>query len=277
MRMKIQTVPAKSILTKSRLPASDYVVNPYIGCSHGCQYCYASFMKRFTGHTEDWGAFVDVKQCPGVRFPRRLAGKTVLLSSVTDPYQPLERRYEATRNLLQLLAHTSCNLEILTKSSLVTRDIALFRQIAHIRIGISLNTLDDSFRKAMEPGASPVARRLETLRLLHEEGFSTYLFLSPIFPALTDLEQIVDQVWPFVDEICFENLNLRGEQTRRVLSYIAAHHPDILPLYQTIYRDRCGDYWRTVEARLSVLELQYPVKFTNYFYHQKIKKGGGLL
>ena len=86
--MKVSQTTAKAVLVKSNLPASDYVANPYTGCPHKCRYCYAEFMKRRTGHTEDWGDFIDIKSYESMKLPRDLAGKTVLLSSVTDPYNP---------------------------------------------------------------------------------------------------------------------------------------------------------------------------------------------
>ena len=271
--MKIQTVEAKNLIVKSNLPASDYVVNPYIGCSHQCRYCYASFMKRFTGHSEAWGTFVDIKQCARMKFPRNLSQKTLLFSSVTDPYQPLEKKYGATREILEKLIGIPVKTEILTKSYSVTQDINIFKQLSNIRIGISMNSLDDSFRKDMEPGASSVAQRIKALRELHEAGLSTYAFISPIFPGITDIEHLVDAVTPYVEEICFENLNLRGVQIKYMLSYIQDKDPSLVPLYQKIYLQHQTDYWEAQESLIHSLESQYSVKFTNYFYHNKIKKG----
>lgn len=270
--MIIQTVETKNLIVKSNLPASDYVINPYIGCSHQCRYCYASFMKRFTGHAEDWGTFVDIKECPNLKAPRNLSEKTLLISSVTDPYQPLEKKYGATKKILQKLAGTSAKIEILTKSDLVLRDIELFLQFSNIRIGISMNTLDDTFRKDMEPGASTVIRRLNALKVLHDAGIPTYLFISPIFPEITDIEELVNTAFPYVEEICFENLNLRGVQTGQMLSYIKEKYPSLTSLYQSIYLQHNTKYWEYMENQICSLQTRYSIKFTNYFYHNKIKK-----
>lgn len=270
--MKIQTVETKNMIIKSNLPASDYVVNPYIGCSHKCHYCYASFMKRFTGHSEDWGSFVDIKHCSPMKIPRNMSGKTLLFSSVTDPYQPLEQKYRSSRKILQQLKSTPAHIEILTKSHLVTQDIDLFLQFPDIRIGISMNTLNDSFRKDMEPGASSVPKRLNALKELHNAGVSTYLFVSPIFPCITNIEQLVQETSPYVQEICFENLNLRGKQTEYILSYIREKYPALFPLYQNIFIHHQTEYWKETEKFIHSLETRYPIKFTNYFYHDQIKK-----
>lgn len=270
--MKIQTIDAKNLIVKSNLPASDYVINPYIGCSHRCKYCYASFMKRFTKHAEEWGDFVDIKQCSKMKIPGNLSQKTILISSVTDPYQPLEKKYEVTRQILQQLTEVPAKIEILTKSQLVIRDIDLLKHLPNIRVGISMNTLHEPFRKEMEPGASSVTQRLNTLKKLYEAGIPVYLFISPIFPGITDLDELIDAVSGYVEEICFENLNLRNAQVEPAFSYIKEKHPSLLPCYQAIYLEHQTDYWDKMEQQIDSLKNRYQIKFTNYFYHDKIKK-----
>lgn len=93
----IRDVETKNIMTKSTLPVGGYSVNPYVGCTHGCKYCYASFMKRFTGHTEPWGTFLDVKHWPAIKNPRKYAGQRVVIGSVTDGYLPQEEQFGNTR------------------------------------------------------------------------------------------------------------------------------------------------------------------------------------
>ena len=123
----IWNVEVKSVLTKSNLPVSDYSVNPYVGCGHGCKYCYASFMKRFTNHPEPWGEFIDVKFWPEIKHPERYAGKELFLCYVTDPYQPLEETACRTRAILEQMQGSGCSLSIATKSDLVLRDLDLIK------------------------------------------------------------------------------------------------------------------------------------------------------
>ena len=97
--MVIKEIDVKSVMTKSNLPVADFSVNPYVGCTHGCKYCYASFMKRFTNHPEPWGEFIDVKNWPEIKKPEikkpeKYAGKEAFLDSVTDCYQPCEAKYK---------------------------------------------------------------------------------------------------------------------------------------------------------------------------------------
>ena len=273
--MKISVVPAKSLLVKSKLPASDYVANPYSGCPHKCGYCYASFMKRFSSHPEPWGEYLDVKECESDKLPRDLRGKTVLLSSVTDPYNAFEKKYKKTQALLKKLALTDANVEILTKSALVTRDIDLFKAMPRIKIGMSLNTLDDGFRRDIEPRASSVGQRISALKTLHENGISTYLFISPIFPYITDTEELCAAAAPFVDEICFENLNLKGERKAELLKYIAAKYPRFSEEYKKIYNNGDMTYWTGLENEIAAMGERFSIPLISYFYHDKIKKNGG--
>ena len=108
--MVIKEIEVKDIMTKTNLPVSDYAVNPYVGCTHACKYCYASFMKRFTNHPEPWGEFVDVKRWPEIHKPGKYAGKEAFFCSVTDPYQPLEKKYGRTRALLEQLLDTGISI-----------------------------------------------------------------------------------------------------------------------------------------------------------------------
>ena len=188
----------KAMVVKSNLPASDYVVNPYVGCPHQCVYCYASFMKRFTQHKEPWGTFLDVKNFETMG-KTDLSGKIVLLSSVTDAYNPYEKKYQLMPDILRNLDSRNANIEILTKSSLILRDIDLLKNLKNIKVGISMNTLDDTFRRKIEPAASSVEKRVQVLKELKENSIPAYLFVAPIFPEITDIIQIVEETKEFVD------------------------------------------------------------------------------
>ena len=112
----IRDIETKNIMTKSTLPVGGYSVNPYVGCTHGCKYCYASFMKRFTGHTEPWGTFLDVKHWPVIKNPQKYKGQRVVIGSVTDGYLPQEAQFRNTRKLLEQLKNSGAELLICTKS-----------------------------------------------------------------------------------------------------------------------------------------------------------------
>ena len=150
MNMVEKEVVVKDLVTKSNLPASDYVINPYVGCPHGCRYCYACFMKRFTAHKDKWGEFVDVKLCDKPIDIKKLAGKTLFLSSVTDCYNHLESKYEVTRKILTQLIAADAKIQISTKNKLILRDLDILKQLKNVTVALSVNTLDETFRKDMD-------------------------------------------------------------------------------------------------------------------------------
>ena len=227
-------IQVNDYLTKSNLPASDYVINPYVGCPHGCKYCYASFMKRFTGHKEDWGTFIDIKRCSKKLSKKKLEHKRVFLSSVTDCYNSYEEKYGITRKILEQLVNADCQLTISTKSTLILRDIELLKRLSNLKVAFSINTLDDNFRADMDKGSS-IKDRLHAIEKLHNVGIHTVLFMSPIFPYITEWKDIIDGTKENVCEYWFENLNLRGAYKSSILSYINTRYPDLKEIYEAIY------------------------------------------
>lgn len=270
--IKVKEIKVNSYISKTKLPVADYAINPYTGCPHKCMYCYAEFMKRFTNHNEDWGDFLDVKRCDKPVDNRKLDGTSVFIGSVTDPYNPFEKTYKITRTILKQLTGCTADIDLQTKSSLITRDIDIIRRIPNIKVGISLCTLDDDFRKEMEPFASAIDSRLYALRKLHEAGIHTYIFMSPMFPGITDFKEIIKQTSSFTDEFWFENLNLRAGYRTKVLAYIAEKYPHLSSLYDAIYHRKDMTYWEQLSDEIDLFCKSYGCEYHNYFYHEKIKK-----
>lgn len=258
-------------LTKSNLPASDYVINPYVGCPHGCKYCYASFMKRFTGHKEDWGTFIDIKKCDKEINIKKLENKNVFLSSVTDCYNKFEEKYELTRKILKQLVNANCYLSISTKSKLILRDLDLLKQMKNITVSMSINTLDEDFRKDMD-NASSIQERLNILKELHKNGIHTVLFMSPIFPYITNFKEIIEVSKEYIDEYWFENLNLRGDYKTRILFYIQDKYPEFINEYNNIYIKGNKQYWKDLSKQIKEYCENNKVKYINYFYHEELVK-----
>ena len=269
--MIVKEAKVNDYVSISKLPASDYVINPYVGCSHGCVYCYASFMKRFTGHTEAWGDFIDIKLCDRKINKNKLIHKKVFLSSVTDCYNPYEEKYKITRAILEQLKDIDCELTITTKSSLIVRDLDLLKTMKHLEVAISINTLDENFKQDMDR-ASSIKERINTLKILHENGIKTILFLSPIFPGITKPEEIICNTKDFVDVYWFENLNLRSGYKITILNYIREKYPEFYHLYDKIYNKKDMTYWEELGESLNIFCKENKINAINYFYHEKIRK-----
>ena len=182
--MKIREIKAKSILSKSQI--YDYALNPNVGCQHACVYCYAKFMKRFTGHSERWGEFIDVKiNAPEIlayELKKKRVGR-IWISGVCDPYQPLERKYKLTKKCLDILVENGWPFTVQTKSDLVLRDIHMLRRSKDAEVGFTITTADEKIRRIFEPGAPLLKKRIEALSNLHSEGIKTFAMIAPILPG----------------------------------------------------------------------------------------------
>jgi len=208
-------IATRAALVRSRIPGVPYVINPYLGCGHGCRYCYAVFMRQYSRfhQTAPWGSFVEVKvniaeALRGELARKRTAG-TAMLSSVCDPYQPAERRYRLTRQCVEALREFGWGVDILTRSPLVLRDADLLRACLEATVGLSIPTDDERVRAALEPAAPPIASRVVALRRLREAGIRTWVFIAPILPM--DPVRLHALIAPHVEYVMLDALNYQGQ------------------------------------------------------------------
>lgn len=199
-QLTVKEIECRSALNRTGIPGYEFCLNPYSGCAHRCLYCYADFTRRFTNHDQPWGEYVDVK----VNFPdvlkKQLGGRKktagrVMLGTVTDPYQPLESSYRITRASLEVLAGCpTLEVSLLTKSSLVTRDIELLQRLTGCSVGFTINPLNDAMARVLEPGATPPSGRLAAARKMVEAGLSVWVFIAPLLPGLGDRPEAISQL-----------------------------------------------------------------------------------
>ncbi len=208
MKIKIIKVKAKKAFTPTKIPGADYVINQYVGCEHACLYCYAKFMSKWYNYGK-WGKWVVVKEnLPELVKSEHVKGE-VYMSSVSDPYQPIERKIKLTRKILKRMKK-KVRLRILTKSDLILRDIDIFKEFEDIGVGLTINGFDGKLKKEIEPFSPTNGKRIEALKMLQENGIKTYAFVSPIIPKLVDVEELIKETKGFVDFYWFEFLNLRA-------------------------------------------------------------------
>ena len=289
-KIQIRHIETKDVMTKSNGPLGGYAVNPYVGCTHGCKYCYASFMKRFTGHTEDWGTFLDVKNWPEIKNPKKYAGQKVIIGTVTDGYLPEEEKYGKTRKILEELKDSGSDILICTKSDLVLRDLDLLKEINRnnrLTISWSINTLDEKFCDDMDNAVS-IERRIAAMKKVYDSGIRTVCFISPVFPGITDIEAIFERTKNQCDLVWLENLNLRGGFKKTIMDYIADKYPNLLPLYQQIYTKKDRSYFEELESKAKQMALDNNCRFVDnetpyerveqghptivdYFYHEEVR------
>ena len=203
--MIVKEICAKTILSKSKV--LDYTINPYIGCEHGCTYCYARFMKRFTRHEERWGEFVDVKvNAPSLLQSeiKKKRARRVWISGICDPYQPLEKKYELTRGCLEILSRHGWPVTIQTKSPLLLRDIELFEGFIDVEVTVTIATADENIRQIFEPKAPSIRERIEALEKLHSKGIKTSAMIAPMLPKA---EGLANELRGKIDSVLIDRMN----------------------------------------------------------------------
>ena len=233
----IKEIKVKTALSLSKLPGLDYALNPYRGCEHACIYCYAPSVIHWD--KGEWGKLVEVK----VNLPRilskelRLKKKGVVgLGTVTDPYQPAEKKYEITRRCLGLLLMNDFPVCIQTKSSLVLRDIDLLKKFSNLEVGITLTSHDDSVRQKLEPGASSVEERLHALSELSKNGIKTWVFMGPVMPYITDVEPLIGAISLVKpDYVLVDKLRMKEGVRDSVLGFINEFYPLLTEKYENIF------------------------------------------
>lgn len=250
--MRVVESEARSILVASKLPDADYVINPYMGCAFGCSYCYATFMGRYVGEEADeWGSYVYVKtnavelareEIP--RLQRTHGAATLLLSSVTDPYQGVESKYRLTRGILGALVDASWlgRVSILTKSPLVTRDIDLFQSLTRAEVGLTVTSTDDRVSKWLEVRAPKASARIAALSELHQAGVPTYAFVGPLLPHFRHSPSELDELFAAISaagvrDVYVEHMNLKPYIRERLEPRLAGEPQPIRDSFSVARKD----------------------------------------
>lgn len=207
LRTEVMLDASKSVINYIQSPdlPFDRTLNPYRGCEHGCIYCYARPTHAYLGMSPglDFESRLLMKADAVALLKKELAHpkyqcKPIALGMNTDGYQPIEREYQLTRQIIQVLSESNHPFSLVTKSSLVERDIDLIAPMAAKRLAsiyVSITTLDRQVARRLEPRAAAPERRFETLRKLSEAGIPTGVMVAPVIPALTDcdMEQILEK------------------------------------------------------------------------------------
>lgn len=281
--MRLVEREAKSIITESKLPDADYVINPFTGCIFGCRYCYASFMGRNVGESIDaWGEYVYVKT-NAVELCRAEVRKmkpeaksgTILLSSVTDPYQGAEAKYRLTRGVLEVLRDERYPglVSILTKSPLVTRDIDVLSDIPRCEVGMTVTTTDDRISKWLEERAPVASKRLAALKTLNDNGIETYAFLGPLLPHFVERAELLEDLIRAVSEtgvrsVYVEHINLRAYIRSRMDPLLEKESESVQSVYVTA---RGNPHRARLDELVAPLLEKYGLKLrlNEVIYHNK--------
>lgn len=271
--MKTREIECKSAIGKCGFPGGGLAINPYIGCGHDCVYCYARFIKRFTGHTESWGSFVDARVNIASVLKKQLEspkykGEQIYIGTVTDPYQPAEKKYRLTRSILQVLVDYDNPVSILTKSDLVLRDIDLLKKFKNIDINFTITTLDEKWKKFTEPNSSTIKQRLGAIKKLTENGIAALAMMGPYWPIFTDPEALFREFKSFgVSHVFTESFNTVGGNWTGVEKVLKRHYPKILhEMKETLFnKKRFYEFYNEAQKKVSKLSKEYKIPVNIYF------------
>jgi len=271
--MKIREIQCKSAIGKCGFPGGGLAINPYVGCGHGCVYCYGRFIKRFTGHTEEWGTFVDARINMAEILRKQLKspkykGERIFIGTVTDPYQPIEKKYKLTRNILQVLVNYKNPVSILTKSDLLLRDIDLLKKFKNIDVNFTVNSLDERWKKLVEPNSPTIKQRLNAMEKLTKEGITVLAMMGPYWPVFTDPEALFKEFKRVgVGHIFTESFNTIGGNWTGVEKVLKKHYSKLLPdIQETLFdRKKFYDFYNKAQDRIKQLSREYKIPVTIYF------------
>ena len=287
--MKILEVEAKSLIQKSKIPSIDFVANPYTGCVLGCAYCYASFMGRAVGETvAAWGDYLYVKknavELARDEFDRMSPEKrkgTLLLSSVTDPYQGPERKYLLTRGILQAAADVRYpgTIRILTKSPLVVRDIDILQSFKNVDVGMTVTTSDDRISRWLEVRAPRASHRIKALAALRDSGINTFAFVGPFLPHFAERPELLDNLFrklaeAGVREVYIEHINLKRYIRERMNLVLTDEPEEVRAAY---VRARSTEHRQTLDVIVPNLLAKHGLvlRFDEVIYHDEFQAKHG--
>jgi len=263
--IEYSSMSCKTALSLSKLPGLKYSLNPYMGCEHGCIYCYSRAIFRNREIAMNWGKFVKTKQNIAEilsneikRKPRGVVG----VSTVTDPYQPTESKMQLTRKCLEILANNNFPTSIQTKSILVLRDIDIMKP-KKFDVGVTITTMDRDLAMKLEPRASPPDARAQVLEELAPRGFETWIFLGPIIPEINDgkesLAQIIEVAKKTKSKLMYDKLNLKQWVLESMTPFLEQEKRGLIQRLPTILGAK-SDYWRKISSMVESICKELSVR-----------------
>ena len=265
-------------------------INTYRGCEHNCTYCNARYTHEYLGlPTGEFAYKIMVKDNAAEALDKELSREkwnkkwTVNMATVTDPYQPAERKFKITREVLKVFLKHHNALMVTTKSDLILRDLDILTNIAKtgfLNVVITIPILDEDLRKKIEPKAASIQKRLEVVQKIHDAGITVGVNSIPLFPYISDSESDVEKLVKTLSEngadyVIIDMLNFREEARDRVMEFIKNYYPDLISKYGELYKTNYCDkeYAKVVRKHANKLIKKYGVdNYDKMFSYRKNSK-----
>jgi len=264
MQVKLGYISARTALSNSRIYGVRYALNPFVGCLHGCAYCYARFIRKQYGIEDEWGSFLYVKRDFARLLTKDLAKRkpgVTLVSSTTDPYQPLGKLSEVSRRCLELLLKSGFPVVLMTKNAGVLRDADLLSQYRSVEVGFSFFTYDDSDARNFELRTSPPKDRVRALEEMRKLGIRTFAFIAPFIPIVSErtIEELLENVLPIVDEVYLDKLNIKAGNWRSIKRVLEEKYPEELRAIKRILFNEVLSkrYYEELKEKLNRYDIKY--------------------
>lgn len=278
----VEFVYSKSILNLEKYNSKIYAsVNPYIGCSHLCKYCYVQAEKYSKANDiskvkiKQNAVEVLIKDIS--KYISRYPEGVIYLGTSCDPYQPVEEKFNLSQKILSiLLQHTFYNIHIFTKSKLILRDIELFKKFSNrVNISITLITTDNKIKKIFEPNASSIEERIYCIKTLTSQGIKCGVAIMPILPYITDKDEVLSNLLYSVktancNYIWWDYLTLRNNltdikklsQKQVYYNLLRVHFSDLIDKYNLLYKNKITpniNYKKIIDKKIINLSKKYNI------------------
>jgi DNA repair photolyase len=264
----INEINADKVLGLTKISLADYVINHYVGCQYGCLYCYAKYTKRAKKRNIEWGTYVDVKINSVELLKKELEKnrpETVMLGSITEVYQPIEKKYELTRKILEILAEYEIPVVILTRSDLIKRDIDILKKLPKVSVFYTITFRDDDMIKLFENYAPGYKKRVDAITELYQNGINVWVHMGPIIPYFSEPEKVIEDLNTKIKKIEFESLNVTTAPLNKVVEKLKVIDFEKSNKLLSLYNNKSDydEYWTQLQLRLEKLTHQKHLK--NHF------------
>ena len=274
--MILSEIKAEKILSKTQISLADYVINNYAGCQYSCLYCYARYSKRNLKHKREWGSFVDVKiNAPELleKELEKIQPKKVLLGSITEVYQPVEKKYSITRKLLEILAAHKIEIVILTRSDMILRDLDILEKFPKVSIFFTISDRGGAISNLFENGSPSFEKRLFAVKKLIEKNINVWAHIGPVIPFFTDTVSIIeDLIKTGVKKIELENLNKNSAPLEKIIEKLKNIDEEKTGRLKNLYSnaETHNKYWKDEEKK--ILNLLQRNNIKSYFSFSELNE-----
>ncbi|MBN1621274.1 MAG: radical SAM protein [Endomicrobiales bacterium] len=271
--MEISIVGITRILNPTSIDLGEYVINPYKGCEFSCLYCYARYNKSVQKDKRPWGTYVDVR----INSPQLLEKelfirkpKKVLLGSITECFQPVEKEYQVTKRILEILNLGKIHYSILTRSPIIAEYLDLLKEGFCDSIYFTVNNYNEKLKKLLEPKSPSFEERKQAILALSKSGINVIPYFSPLLPFVSDIKEAFRDFKEF-KEIDFEGLNFNLGNIRKITEIIGSVYPELKPKYNKLPDDPVfyNKTWKTIKDEIELHAKQYRIRYDIYLHGLK--------